>query len=60
MVAVGSDRGSMPLEDYLRRIERQEITRVLEAARNNKTEAARLLGITFRALRYKLEQHGLD
>ena len=60
MVAVGSDRGSMPLEDYLRRIECQEITRVLEATRNNKTEAARLLGITFRALRYKLEQHGID
>ncbi len=60
MVAVGSDRGSMPLEDYLRRIERREITLVLEATRNNKTEAARLLGITFRSLRYKLEQHGID
>ena len=60
MVAVGSDRGSMPLEDYLRRIERREINLVLEETRNNKTEAARLLGITFRSLRYKLEQHGID
>ncbi len=59
-VALGFHRGSMPLEDYLRRIEHREITLVLEATRNNKTEAARLLGITFRSLRYKLEQHGID
>lgn len=60
LVAFGFHRGSMPLEDYLRRIERHEINLVLEATRNNKTEAARLLGITFRSLRYKLEQHGID
>ena len=60
LVALGFPRGSMPLEDYLRRIERQEINLVLEETRNNKTEAARLLGITSRSLRYKLEQHGID
>ena len=60
LVAVGFHRGSMPLEDYLRRIERREINLVLEETRNNKTEAARLLGITSRSLRYKLEQHGID
>ena len=59
-VALGFPRGAMPLEDYLRRIEHREITLVLEATRNNKTEAARLLGITSRSLRYKLEQHGID
>jgi hypothetical protein len=60
MVAVGSDRGSMPLEDYLDAIERREIIRALEIARHNKTEAARLLGVTFRTLRYRLEKHGLN
>ncbi len=59
-LAAGHDRGSMPLEDYLRKVERQEIVQALEATGNNKTAAARLLDITFRALRYKLEQHGID
>ena len=53
-------RGSMPLEDFLHRIERREILLALEACRYNKTEAARVLGLTFRALRYKLEQHGIE
>lgn len=57
---LSDERGSMPLEDYLREIEKREILRAIEHARNNKTEAARILGITFRALRYKLEQFGMD
>ena len=57
---LSDERGSMPLEDYLREIEKREILRAIERARNNKTEAARILGITFRALRYKLEQFGMD
>jgi two-component system, NtrC family, response regulator PilR len=53
-------RGSMPLENYIQQIERREILLALEATRYNKTEAARNLGITFRALRYKLEQFGIE
>jgi len=48
------------LEDYLARIEREAIMRALEATRWNRTAAARALGISFRALRYRLEKLGLD
>jgi two-component system response regulator PilR (NtrC family) len=41
-------------------VERDAIIKALEAARFNKTAAARALGITFRALRYKLKKLGID
>jgi len=48
------------LEDYLARIERQVIIQALENTRWNRTAAARALGISFRALRYRLEKLGLE
>jgi len=54
------DRGSKPLEDYIENVEREAIVRALEETRYNKTAAARKLGITFRALRYRLKKLGLD
>ena len=48
------------LEDYLENIERQAILNALEQTRNNKTAAAKLLGITFRAMRYRLKKLGLE
>ncbi|MDH5649472.1 MAG: sigma-54 dependent transcriptional regulator [Gammaproteobacteria bacterium] len=48
------------LEEYLERIERVAIVNALEKTNQNKTAAAKLLGITFRALRYKLEKLGID
>ena len=48
------------LEDYLADVERQAITQALEDARWNRTAAAKALGISFRALRYRLEKLGLD
>ena len=48
------------LEDFLAAIERRLITEALEATRWNKTAAAKNLGITFRALRYRLKKLGLD
>jgi two-component system response regulator PilR (NtrC family) len=48
------------LEDYLARVERHAIVEALESTRWNRTAAARLLGISFRALRYRLEKLGLD
>ena len=48
------------LEDHLEGIERDLITAALEATRWNKTAAAKQLGITFRALRYRLKKLGLD
>ena len=50
----------VPLEDYLGNIEKDAIMQALEKTRFNKTAAAKLLGITFRALRYKLKKLGLD
>jgi two-component system, NtrC family, response regulator PilR len=48
------------LEDYLESIERKLITDALEASRWNKTLAAKRLGITFRALRYRLKKLELE
>lgn len=48
------------LESYLEDIEKNVIVEALEATRWNKTAAAKKLGITFRALRYKLKKLNLD
>ncbi len=49
-----------PLPDALEQIEREAIVKALEANRYNKTKTAAHLGITFRALRYKLKKLGID
>jgi two-component system response regulator PilR (NtrC family) len=48
------------LPEYLERIEKQAIVEALEKTRFNRTAAAKLLGITFRALRYRMEKLGVD
>jgi two-component system response regulator PilR (NtrC family) len=48
------------LEDYLEAIERRLINDALAATRWNRTAAAERLGLTFRALRYRLKKLGLD
>ena len=48
------------LDDYISNLERSAIVKALEESRYNKTAAARRLGITFRALRYKLKKLGID
>ncbi len=48
------------LKSSLSKIERETILSVLEKVRYNKKEAAKLLGITRRALYYKLHKLGLD
>jgi two-component system response regulator PilR (NtrC family) len=52
--------GELPLDDYISNLERTAIMKALEESRYNKTAAARKLGITFRALRYKLKKLGID
>jgi len=49
-----------PLPDYLDRIEREAILEALSKTRFNRTAAARLLGITFRALRYRMARLGIN
>lgn len=53
-------RGSETLDDYLNRIERQAILEALQKTDGNRTAAARLLGVTFRSMRYRLERLGIE
>jgi two-component system response regulator PilR (NtrC family) len=48
------------LQDYLDKVEREALVKALEQTRHNKTAAARLLGVTFRSLRYRLERLGIE
>ena len=50
----------LPLHDFLDQVEREAIMKALETTRFNKTAAAKLLGITFRSLRYRLDRLGID
>ena len=58
-VATGAD-SKAPLQDYLDRIEKEAILEALEKTRYNRTAAAKLLGITFRSMRYRMERLGLN
>ncbi len=53
-------RGEQDLETFLEQVEKEAIVKALEATRYNKTAAARKLGISFRALRYRLKKIGID
>ena len=53
-------RGAETLDDYLNRLERQAILEALQKAEGNRTAAARLLGVTFRSMRYRLERLGIE
>jgi two-component system, NtrC family, response regulator PilR len=54
----GSNDGG--LDTYISNLEREAIMKALQETRYNKTSAAKKLGITFRALRYKLKKLGID
>jgi two-component system response regulator PilR (NtrC family) len=48
------------LQDHLDRVEKQAILDALQKTRFNRTAAAKLLGVTFRSLRYRMERLGLN
>lgn len=54
------DSGEIDLETYLESIERTTIEKALAQTNGNKTAAAKRLGISFRALRYKLKKLGME
>lgn len=60
--AAGNASAPVPnsLVDYVENLERDAIMKALTETRWNKTQAAKRLGITFRALRYKLKKLGID
>ena len=51
---------STALGSQLENIERDAIVKALEKTRYNKTAAAKLLGMSFRALRYRIKKLGIE
>jgi two-component system response regulator PilR (NtrC family) len=63
LVTATADRGpnsGTALGDQLENIEREAIMRALDQTRYNKTAAAKLLGMSFRALRYRVKKLGIE
>lgn len=58
--SAGAGAATGPLGEQLEDIERDAILKALEQTRYNKTAAAKLLGMTFRALRYRIKKLGLE
>ncbi len=59
--AVGEvEVGEGALDEQVEHIERDAILKALEQTRYNKTAAARVLGISFRALRYRIKKLGIE
>ncbi len=54
------DTSTSALPSYIEEIERNAIQQALQEHRYNKTKTAAALGITFRALRYKLKKLGIE
>ncbi len=54
-MATGTDLG-----DHIEDVQRQAIIDALEKTRYNKTAAAKLLGLSFRQLRYRIKKLGID
>jgi two-component system, NtrC family, response regulator PilR len=54
------ERGGGALGDKLEDMERDAIVKALEKTRYNKTAAAKLLGMSFRALRYRVKKLGIE
>jgi two-component system, NtrC family, response regulator PilR len=51
--------GKYPLTDYLDNVEREAILEALQQTGFNRTAAAKVLGVTFRALRYRMDRLGI-
>lgn len=57
-IATAAAGGS--LQDHLDQVERQAIRDALMQSNHNRTAAARLLGVTFRSLRYRMARLGMN
>ncbi len=56
----GGDAREAGLQEYLDATEKRAILEALGKTGHNKTAAARVLGVTFRSLRYRMERLGID
>ena len=52
--------GGLALEGYVEAVERRLITQAITRSGGVKKDAAKLLGITFRSLRYRLAKLNMD
>lgn len=52
--------GRTQIQDYLDEVERAIIEEALQKTRYNRTQAAKLLGISFRSMRYRMERLGIE
>jgi two-component system, NtrC family, response regulator PilR len=59
-VSTAAAGGASALGEQLEEIERDAIIKALEQTRYNKTAAAKLLGVSFRALRYRIKKLGIE
>jgi two-component system response regulator PilR (NtrC family) len=59
-VALGPEGLPNSLPDYLHQVERDIILRALAQTQFNRTQAAQLLGISFRQLRYQMQKLGIQ
>ena len=60
VVTDSQGREGESLDDYLNRLEKQAILEALAKTAFNRTAAARLLGVSFRSLRYRIERLGIE
>jgi two-component system response regulator PilR (NtrC family) len=60
VVTDSQGREGEALDDYLNRLEKQAILEALAKTAFNRTAAARLLGVSFRSLRYRIERLGIE
>ncbi len=51
--------GKYPLPAYLDKLEKQALLEALDQTHFNRTEAAKLLGLTFRTMRYRMDRLGI-
>jgi two-component system, NtrC family, response regulator PilR len=59
-IGAGNGAAASALGDHLEDIERDAILKALEQSRYNKTAAAKVLGMSFRALRYRIKKLGIE
>jgi two-component system response regulator PilR (NtrC family) len=54
------DGEGVSIDAEMDRLEKSMLLKALEKTGGNKTEAAKLLNISFRSMRYRLEKHGIE
>jgi two-component system response regulator PilR (NtrC family) len=52
--------GAIDLDEVLAEVERRLLLEALAKTGGVRSQAAKLLGVTFRSIRYRLEKHGIE